>query len=120
MMSCLQPDACVLVQAIAEVCALCNEAQLECKNGVYRAVGAPTEAALVCLVEKLGCAEEQEHSNLIALRRNSPEASPMPVTKAYAARCAACVRRAQAALVCLVEKLGCAEEHYDLSAQQQP
>ena len=74
-------------QAVAEVCALCNEAQLEVKNGAFRAVGAPTEAALVCLVEKLGCAEAGEHSNLAALRKSSPETCPMPVTKAYGARC---------------------------------
>ena len=76
------------MQAIAEVCALCNEAALECKAGVFKAVGAPTEAALVCLVEKLGCAESQEHSDLGKLRRDNPEGCPMPVTKAYAARCA--------------------------------
>ncbi len=37
---------CVHVQAAAEICAVCNEASIECKQGVYRAVGAPTEAAL--------------------------------------------------------------------------
>ena len=31
------------LQAVAEVCALCNEAQLEVKNGAFRAVGAPTQ-----------------------------------------------------------------------------
>ncbi len=32
--------------ALAEVCAICNEAALEYKTGAFRAVGAPTEAAL--------------------------------------------------------------------------
>lgn len=32
--------------AVAEVCAVCNEAVLEYKLGAFKAVGAPTEAAL--------------------------------------------------------------------------
>lgn len=41
--------------SIAEVCALCNEASIELKSdGVYKAIGQPTEAALVVLVEKMG------------------------------------------------------------------
>ena len=58
-------------QAIAEVCALCNEAQLECKAGVFRAVGAPTEAALVCMVEKLGLPDQAEHSQCFSLRKQA-------------------------------------------------
>eukprot|EP01065_Artemidia_motanka_P001189 TRINITY_DN10555_c0_g3_i1.p1 TRINITY_DN10555_c0_g3~~TRINITY_DN10555_c0_g3_i1.p1 ORF type:complete len:1040 (+),score=363.16 TRINITY_DN10555_c0_g3_i1:106-3225(+) len=40
---------------VAEVCCLCNDSKLKIdEQGVYRAVGAPTEAALRVLVEKLG------------------------------------------------------------------
>ena len=39
---------------VAAVCAMCNEAQLEYKEGVYGRIGEPTEAALKVLVEKLG------------------------------------------------------------------
>ena len=35
------------VQALAEVCAVCNDARIEAHGGVFRAAGAPTEAALV-------------------------------------------------------------------------
>lgn len=31
---------------IAEVCAACNESKIECVEGTFRAVGAPTEASL--------------------------------------------------------------------------
>lgn len=41
------------LKAVADICAVCNEATIECKNGIYKAVGAPTEAALRVLVEKL-------------------------------------------------------------------
>ena len=40
------PKLDVSLEAVAEICAVCNEAVLECKAGVFRAVGAPTEAAL--------------------------------------------------------------------------
>jgi len=37
----------------ATICALCNEASVEYKEGKWRCVGAPTEAALAVLVEKI-------------------------------------------------------------------
>lgn len=37
-------DACL--SCIAEVCAACNESKLDCAGGVFKAVGAPTEASL--------------------------------------------------------------------------
>ena len=45
----------------------------------------------MCLVEKLGRAQEQEHSDLSALRRNSPKTSPMRVTKASMSTGASCM-----------------------------
>lgn len=39
---------------IAAICSLCNDAQLEYKDGQYSRIGEPTEAALKVLVEKLG------------------------------------------------------------------
>ena len=33
---------------------MCNEARIECREGTFKAAGAPTEAALVVLAEKLG------------------------------------------------------------------
>jgi magnesium-transporting ATPase (P-type) len=42
------------LQDLAAVCALCNEAELEYKDGVYGRIGEPTEAALKVLVEKMG------------------------------------------------------------------
>jgi P-type Ca2+ transporter type 2C len=34
------------LEGLAEVCAAANEASVECKEGVFKAVGMPTEAAL--------------------------------------------------------------------------
>lgn len=42
------------LQDIASICALCNEAELEYKDGAFGRIGEPTEAALKVLVEKLG------------------------------------------------------------------
>lgn len=44
--------------SVARVCALCNEAQVSLKGGVYHAVGQPTEAALLVLAEKLGAGDD--------------------------------------------------------------
>jgi len=38
----------------AEICTLCNEALIKYKEGAYVRVGEPTEAALKCVVEKMG------------------------------------------------------------------
>lgn len=57
------------VADIAAVCALCNDAQLEFKEGKFDRIGEPTEAALKVLVEKLG---------VKGMRR---ESSPMSMAK---------------------------------------
>lgn len=71
------------LKCIAEVCALCNDAVLEFKQGHYRAVGQPTEAALLVLAEKLGVpaslASSFDHSSQLAARRelvDQPPSSP--------------------------------------------
>lgn len=33
---------------------MCNESHLEIRDGMYRAIGSPTETALKVLVEKIG------------------------------------------------------------------
>jgi len=42
------------LETMAAVCSLCNEAIIRYKEGAYVRVGEPTEAALKCLVEKMG------------------------------------------------------------------
>lgn len=51
---CSRPTHPKVFEAIAAICAVCNQANLEFKNGVFAAVGSPTEAALKVLTEKLG------------------------------------------------------------------
>lgn len=50
------------VEQIAEISALCNDAQLalDAKTGVYSSVGEPTEGALRVLVEKIGTPESSK------------------------------------------------------------
>lgn len=76
------------MQAVAEVCAVCNEAKLECKAGQFRVSGAPTEGALKVLAEKLGVADEGLNSLLADKRAADPETNPEPVSRQYLARCA--------------------------------
>ena len=73
-------------QAIAEVCAVCNEARIECKEGMFRAVGAPTEAALVVLAEKLGVPDRPTSQRIAAARLADPDAHPDGVTQWYSER----------------------------------
>jgi len=42
------------LETFAAICSLCNEAVIRYKEGSYVRVGEPTEAALKCLVEKMG------------------------------------------------------------------
>eukprot|EP01023_Acetabularia_acetabulum_P021677 TRINITY_DN2141_c0_g2_i10.p1 TRINITY_DN2141_c0_g2~~TRINITY_DN2141_c0_g2_i10.p1 ORF type:complete len:737 (-),score=164.64 TRINITY_DN2141_c0_g2_i10:1363-3513(-) len=43
-----------VIEEFGKICAVCNEAEIEVKSGVYKCHGAPTEAALVVLAEKIG------------------------------------------------------------------
>ena len=54
---------------IAAICSLCNDAQLEYKDGQYSRIGEPTEAALKVLVEKLGVQGLSKNYNPQALIR---------------------------------------------------
>jgi P-type Ca2+ transporter type 2C len=74
------PDA--VLQAVAEVCALCNDARLEIRNGSYRIVGQATEASLLVLAEKIGVPEAADQQKIRAQR----SAEPMGACKAYASR----------------------------------
>lgn len=66
---------CVCPQAIAAVCAVCNEARIEFKDGAYRSVGAPTEASLKVLVEKMGAAAGAKATAALHAARESGRAT---------------------------------------------
>jgi Ca2+-transporting ATPase len=56
----------------AEVCALCNDARLDFKHGVYKAIGQPTEAALLVLAEKIGLGDAAAQQRIRANREDDP------------------------------------------------
>lgn len=58
--------------AVAEVCTLCNEAELDIKGGAFRAIGQATEAALLVLTEKLGVADAAQQQRIRSNRHNEP------------------------------------------------
>lgn len=76
----------LLLQTIAEVCTACNDARIEAKGGIFRAVGAPTEAALIVLAEKLGLADEAEQRSAEKERATDEMGHPDAVSRHYAAR----------------------------------
>ncbi|KAL5345241.1 hypothetical protein ACLOAV_009611 [Pseudogymnoascus australis] len=69
------------VEQIAEISALCNEAQLalDAKTGVYSSVGEPTEGALRVLVEKIGTPEPAKK----AQNGNSALADPLSKSNSW-------------------------------------
>ena len=65
---------------------MCNDAHIEFKDGRYHAVGAPTEAALVVLVEKLGVADSGLKARIREQRSASPEGHADGTCQAYCRR----------------------------------
>lgn len=74
------------LQAVAEVCAVCNDAHIEYKDGKYHAVGAPTEAALSVLVEKLGVTDSGITARIQQQRASQSEGHADFVCQAYCRR----------------------------------
>ena len=81
----LSPKCCA-VQAISEVCAVCNDARIEFKDGRFHAVGAPTEAALVVLVEKLGVSDAGLKARIVEKRRADPQQHADATCQTYCRR----------------------------------
>ncbi|KAK9145718.1 hypothetical protein Sjap_005621 [Stephania japonica] len=52
------------LQAMAEICAVCNDAGIFCKGRLFQATGLPTEAALKVLVEKMGVPEVKARNRI--------------------------------------------------------
>ncbi|XP_024541081.1 calcium-transporting ATPase 2, endoplasmic reticulum-type isoform X2 [Selaginella moellendorffii] len=60
------------LRTLARICALCNDAGIQFKNGSYSATGMPTEAAMLVLVEKLGVQDKQSLQKFKAKRMADP------------------------------------------------
>eukprot|EP00775_Hariotina_reticulata_P011517 gene11517-11660_t len=73
----------VVMTSIAEVCAVCNESKIACSNGTFRAVGAPTEASLKVVAEKLGVPDKGTGHKLTEQRHSDPDANASPVCDWY-------------------------------------
>ncbi|XP_075488442.1 calcium-transporting ATPase, endoplasmic reticulum-type [Primulina tabacum] len=52
------------LQAVAEICAVCNDAGIFCDGRLFKATGLPTEAALKVLVEKMGIPESNARNKI--------------------------------------------------------
>ncbi|CEH19504.1 calcium-transporting atpase [Ceraceosorus bombacis] len=68
------------VNALAEVCAVCNDANIALEKGSYQAVGQPTEASLKVLVEKLGSHDSKVNQQIESL---SPQQRTTAVSDTY-------------------------------------
>lgn len=60
--TCFNMDA--NLEALAEICALCNDAGIHFDGRLFRATGLPTEAALKVLVEKMGIPDNKARNKL--------------------------------------------------------
>lgn len=56
-----------MIKMFSLICSLCNDAQIEFKDGIYERIGEPTEAALKVLVEKLGISEVPRSLDPVAM-----------------------------------------------------
>ncbi|KAI5079779.1 hypothetical protein GOP47_0005258 [Adiantum capillus-veneris] len=61
------------IDALAQVCSVCNDAGIQCKDNRYVASGMPTEAALLVLVEKLGLQRVNTQSSCVGGQDRSGE-----------------------------------------------
>ncbi|KAK1305105.1 Calcium-transporting ATPase, endoplasmic reticulum-type [Acorus calamus] len=52
------------LHALAEICAVCNDAGIFCNGHLFRATGLPTEAALKVLVEKMGVPDTKARNRI--------------------------------------------------------
>ena len=71
------------LQALAEVCAVCNETRIEGAAGKFKVVGAPTEAALCVLVEKLGVRDDGLNASIQQQRAADNFAAARACCSAY-------------------------------------
>lgn len=52
------------LQAMAEICTVCNDAGIFCNGRLFKATGLPTEAALKVLVEKMGVPDSKARNKI--------------------------------------------------------
>ena len=69
--------------ASAQVCALCNDATLELRHGTFKAIGQPTEAALLVLAEKIGVQQPAQQRKIISNRQQVPIGACVEYAKGY-------------------------------------
>jgi len=60
------------LQRVATICALCNDSSVVSKSGSYKAIGQPTEAALLVLGEKVGVADASVQNEINNTRSKNP------------------------------------------------
>ncbi|KAI8104565.1 hypothetical protein M9434_003120 [Picochlorum sp. BPE23] len=58
------------VEAVARVCALCNDSRVVVQHDSYKAIGQPTESALLVMTEKIGVSTGQDR--IKAARKHDP------------------------------------------------
>ncbi|XP_009111394.1 calcium-transporting ATPase 2, endoplasmic reticulum-type [Brassica rapa] len=63
------------LQAVAEICSVCNDAGVFYEGKLFRATGLPTEAALKVLVEKMGVPEEKNGESIQEATNDSDNGS---------------------------------------------
>eukprot|EP00892_Ulva_mutabilis_P001770 jgi/Ulvmu1/11594/UM079_0038.1 len=85
-----------VLHELADICTICNESALTVDeaSGAFQAAGAPTEAALLVLAEKLGVPNRETTIQLNERRQAASDKHPMPITA---------VRRAASRVIATLE-----------------
>ena len=65
---------------------MCNDSRIEAKDGVFKAVGGPTEVALLVLAEKLGLSNEEQQKAINNARKADPDNNGDAASKVYQSR----------------------------------
>ncbi|KAL3678039.1 hypothetical protein R1sor_020995 [Riccia sorocarpa] len=71
------------LKSVAEIFSLCNDAGIQLKSGSYNAVGMPTEAALMVLVEKLDIPSREARKKIKAARLEKAEGEVISAYKSW-------------------------------------
>ena len=65
---------------------MCSDSRIEAKDGVFKAVGGPTEVALLVLAEKLGLADEEQQKAINKARKADPDNNADATSQVYQSR----------------------------------
>ena len=71
------------LKSVADVCSLCNDSRVVVKSGAFKAIGQPTEAALLVLAEKIGVEDAALQRKIRMGRKQHPTGACIHYSSQY-------------------------------------